>query len=140
MSLIGGNNKIYEMPAIKASELEKNITKKDEMIAFIKGAVYCWINEHKDEENPSFVARDLFGYANKNWVDTPLMFLYVHYKGNESYDYDELSDAAYNSAAIELGWLLKEVLKDDKNLIFDNSINDYYAIRYTLLKDSRKND
>ena len=81
--------------------IEKNLIK-----AFLQGAVYCWIKNRKGEE---FAARDLVGGENADWRGTPLQVLYVkHIKQAKDHE------AAMESAARDLGWLLKSVLAEDK--------------------------
>ena len=73
---------------------------------FMQGAVYCWLKNRSDEE---FKVRDLMGGENLEWEGTPLQALYQkHIDQNKTYE------QAFNSAAIDLGWLVKSVLHDDK--------------------------
>jgi hypothetical protein len=74
--------------------------------AFMQGAVYCWVMNRKDEW---FAVRNLVGGENFEWSGTPLIVLYEKHirlgKGR---------DAAIEQAAIDLGWLTKAVLSEDK--------------------------
>jgi len=73
--------------------------------AYIQGAVYCWA-KNRDE---AFAARDLFGGDNFEWDGTPLYTLYLkHRNGGKNHE------AAINAAGIDVGWLLKSVLHEDK--------------------------
>ena len=75
------------------------------MKAFIKGAVYCWCKNCKDQW---FAARDLFGGDNFDWHDTPLMLLYRHYL-----ELDHNNDYAIAEAGKAVGRLLLQVLSED---------------------------
>lgn len=81
-------------------------TEKTAIMAFMQGAVYCWVKNRKDEW---FAARDLVGGENNEWEGTPLCVLY-HKHINTGKD----SDLAIESAGKDLGWLLKTVLSEDK--------------------------
>lgn len=74
---------------------------------FLQGAVYCWC---KNRSNEWFAARDLLGGDNYFWQGTPLMDLFMYYRGG---------DEVYNQYAVEeagkaAGRLLKDVLVNDK--------------------------
>ncbi len=138
---IKGYDKIYIREALaKAAEEHHNTVSlpysednapyshKDTILAFLQGVLYQWILEHKDKTAPSFVARDLLGGFNNNWAGTPLQFLYDYY-------YAKTSDNTYarEQAAQDAGWALKEVIKNDPRVKFDNTIKDYYSVRYTFI-------
>lgn len=75
--------------------------------AFIQGAVYCWA---KNQKSPAeFAVRDLVGRENADWSGTPLQVLYEKHR-NAGKDHD----GAFSAAAIDLGWLVKAVLKRDR--------------------------
>ncbi len=73
---------------------------------FMQGAIYCWAKNRRSEP---FAVRDLMGGENFSWEGTPLQVLYdrhiTHGKSN---------DRAIESAAQDLGWLVKSVLAADK--------------------------
>lgn len=77
---------------------------------FIQGAVYCWCKNRPDEW---FSMSDLMGGVNFDWSGTPLIVLYEKHKGK---DKDE--DTAIKSAGKDSGWLLKKVIREDKNRRF----------------------
>jgi len=80
--------------------------KKSLIKAFLQGAVYCWGKNRKGEP---FAVRDLMGGDNFEWQGTPLYVLYEkHFNGGKD------NDSAIKAAAIDLGWLLKTVLAEDK--------------------------
>lgn len=85
----------------------RNVTgldnKKPRIMDFLQGAVYCWCKNRKDEW---FSLRDLMGGDNYYWEATPLIFLYNKYKTKAS---DPVKEAAKDA-----GWLLKEVIDNDK--------------------------
>lgn len=81
---------------------------------YIKGAVHCFCKNNPSEK---FSARTLFGGENRDWNDTPLQKIYDYYAGNNAND-------AVNRAAVDVGWLLKTVLAEDKKWTY-NEINGY---------------
>jgi hypothetical protein len=94
----------------RVKHLEGNIAVKENIINFIENKVDSWCKDNKDKE---FAARDLFGSANCNWSDTPLIELYEYHKSKGSSNPEKL-------AGIDLGWLLKSVIiKNSKT--FDTS-------------------
>jgi len=72
---------------------------------FLKGAVYCWCKNRKDEP---FSLQSLMGGDNFYWQGTPL---YQLYKKKE----EICGEKAVEEAAKSAGWLLKSVLADDKH-------------------------
>src|SRR5437899_1165521 len=81
-------------------------TEKAAIKNFMQGAVYCWIKNREDEW---FAVQDLMGGKNFDWHGTPLQVLY-----EKHIDKGKNQKAAIESAAIDLGWLLKTVLAEDK--------------------------
>lgn len=84
--------------------------------AFIQGAVYCWCKNKPDDV---FAVRDLFGGENTDWGGTPLQEIYGHwsslYRGQHpELSDDELHEKAADQAAIDVGWLMKSVLQNDR--------------------------
>jgi hypothetical protein len=72
--------------------------------AFLQGAVYTWC---KHRGGDWFAARDLVGGDDFDWQGTPLIALYEKYAAHGRAD-------AVERAGIDLGWLLKAVLADDR--------------------------
>ena len=93
---------------------------------FLQGAVYCWCNNKPDEW---FSLRDFMGGYNFYWQGTPLIELYIKHKNLGKSDED-----AFDSAAIDGGWLLKKVIIDDKRL-FDTKIEDRIR-KYKWIKNN----
>lgn len=74
--------------------------------AFLQGAVYSWVKNRSGEQ---FAARDLVGGENYEWQGTPLVVLYEkHIKLGKA------GESAVDAAGKDLGWLLKDVLAEDK--------------------------
>ncbi|MDR0734011.1 MAG: hypothetical protein LBF08_08165 [Dysgonamonadaceae bacterium] len=71
---------------------------KQRIMDFLRGAVYCWCKNRKDEW---FAARDLLGGDNFYWQGTPMLALY-----EKSEDVEQ--------AGKDAGWLLKRVINNDK--------------------------
>jgi hypothetical protein len=85
------------------TEHEKELIK-----AFMQGAIYSWI---RDRQGEVFAVHDLAGGKNWQWQGTPLLALYEkHIQAGKDVE------AAYNQAAIDLGWLVKSVLAEDKRV------------------------
>ncbi|ADJ28768.1 hypothetical protein [Nitrosococcus watsonii] len=85
------------------------ITEEQKMniVNFLQGAVYCWCKNRKDEW---FSLRDLMGEDNYYWEGTPLLPLYIKHEG--------ANDDPVKEAGKDAGWLLKEVVANDKR-VFD---------------------
>ncbi len=81
------------------SETQKILAK-----AYIQDAVHSFCEHSKNSE---ISVRLLFGGENKNWTDTPLQCIYDYYK------YMLCSKNPTKQAAIDVGWLFKEVLYCD---------------------------
>ena len=74
--------------------------------AYMQGAIYSWVKNRRDE---SFAVRDLVGGENFDWDGTPLIVLYEkHINEGKS------NTSAIESAAKDLGWIVKSVLNGDK--------------------------
>ena len=79
---------------------------KQRIIDFLQGAVYCWCKNRKDEW---FSLRDLMGGDNYYWQGTPLLSLYRKHI-NKGKDWE----SAVKDAGKDSGWLLKNVVVNDK--------------------------
>jgi len=106
---INGNQKTRNVYSIPESDIPK-------ARAFIQGAVYDWCKNRPDEV---FAVRDLFGGVNTDWGKTPLQATYNHWSSTYRKRYpklstDELHKKAAKQAAIDVGWLAKSVLQDDR--------------------------
>lgn len=76
---------------------------------YIMGVVHGFCNNN---DNQHFSVQLLFGGENKDWRGTPLQVIYEYY-AQKGY-----ADAA-ERAARDVGWLLKAVLQEDRNLLYD---------------------
>jgi hypothetical protein len=97
------------------SDDDKNLIK-----AFMQGAVYCWVKNRRDEW---FAVRDLMGGPNFNWDGTPLQVLFDKHIEAGKYE-----DSAVKAAGIDLGWLVKTVLDEDRRtfeIIKEELVNKY---------------
>ena len=72
---------------------------------FLQGAVYCWC---KNRPNEWFAASDLVGGKNADWSNLPLNGLYQKY-----IDLGKPVNYAFDQSGIDLGHILKCVLKED---------------------------
>lgn len=77
-----------------------------EMKIFLKGLVYCWC---KNRKNEWFAVHNLLGGDNYFWQDTPLIDLFTHYQQCGYADPD-----AVDMAGKDAGKLLMEMLDEDK--------------------------
>ena len=76
--------------------------------AFLQGAVYTWCKRPDENRDQNwFAARDLVGGDDFEWQGTPLIALYDKHAAHGRAD-------AVERAGIDLGWLLKDVLADDR--------------------------
>jgi hypothetical protein len=93
---------------------------KEKIKLFLRGMVYCWCKNVRDENNSSkwFFARDLVGGESFSWDNTPLNVL------NENYVTREIASQA-------LGKLLYEVLDED---IYKFEINQEHDSKYRLVE------
>lgn len=92
--------------------------------SFVQGAVYCWVKNRKGEW---FAVRDLVGGENTDWTGTPLESIYARHIGIGKAD-----NEAFESAAKDIGWIVKSVLADDRRC-FENDHSGYVA-RYRWLE------
>ena len=98
------------MTFISQSKLQTVSCISDEDIqlikAFMQGTIYSWIKNRKDEW---FAVRDLMGGENFEWQGTPLYVLYLKHVNSGKNE-----DDAIKGAAIDLGWIVKSLLSEDK--------------------------
>lgn len=73
---------------------------------YLQGLVYCWCKEHGTDW---FAARNLVGGENYYWEGTPIQILYQKHVDN-----GDNWETAVSSAAKDLGWLLLNVINNDK--------------------------
>ena len=94
--------------------------KKEKIKLFLRGMVYCWCKNVRDENNSSkwFYARDLVGGESFSWDDTPLKVL------NENY-------VTVKTASQALGKILYEVLDEDTKHF---EINQDHDAKYRLVE------
>jgi hypothetical protein len=86
----------------------KGISDTDKALikAFMQGAVYSWV---KNRQGEKLAVRDLVGGDNFDWSGTPLQVLYQKHRNAGKDD-----ESAIAAAAIDLGWIVKTVLSEDK--------------------------
>lgn len=101
--MINGEHTVRR-PVAKLSDDEIALAK-----AYIQGAVYCFCKNCPDR---SFSARELFGGENTDWSDTPLDSLYKWHKNSGN-------DKPVEMAGKDLGWILLQVIVDDKHRKFE---------------------
>ena len=95
---------------------------KNDIQNFLKGAVYCWC---KNKKNERFSLQSLMGDDNFYWQGTPLYKLY-----QEKANVDK--SKAVEEAAKCAGWLLKKVLAEDKHRyyeIVEGYVNFYRCVK-----------
>ena len=99
---------------------------RNEVYAFLQGAVYCWCNVKKGDE---FAFRKLFGDENANWNGTPLQKIYDHFN-----DGSVPEKQAYDSARQVAGKMLREVLDGDRR----NFTEEHHSLtqNYTWQKEN----
>ena len=98
-------------------------TDRELIKAFMQGAIYCWVKNRPEEP---FAVRDLVGGLNTNWSQTPLQVLY-----DRHIDAGKNDEEAFNSAAKDIGWIVKTLLSEDRRVFqVDNSgfVNTYRMI------------
>jgi len=97
-------------------------TQREEITEFLQDAVDAFCNENHGEW---FWARTLVGGENGNWRGTPLAVLFRN-RFQVVHDHD----AAHQQAGIDVGWILKRVLEDDRRTF---KTNQSYGRRYRLV-------
>ena len=103
--MIEDNVRIMRISAVLSDE-EVNLAK-----AYILGAVHSRCTAGGD---PRISIRRLFGGDNANWKGTPLQAIYNYYVSVKGYAHEKAAD----SAAQDVGKLLKTVLYEDKTRTF----------------------
>lgn len=103
-------------------------TQIQEMQNFLHEKVISWCDSNR--LNAHFAARELIGGNHRDWRNTPLQHLYVHYlhrrPNNETYAYREAAKAA--------GRLLKAVLDIDQCHAFDIDRNGFRTVYYIWIQ------
>lgn len=79
---------------------------RQKIYAFIQSLVYDWCKNRKGDW---FAMRDLVGGTNNDWNGTPFQCLYDKHINN-----GKSKDEAHKEAGIDSGYLLKDVLHEDK--------------------------
>lgn len=80
-------------------------TEETRIRAYLLGAAHCWCKNRFQEW---FTVQDLFGGDNRDWTDTPMIYLY------ERRMQEGLSESeAFIKAAQDAGNIFKSVLKND---------------------------
>ena len=98
MTIKGFNGKIRNVNSL-------DVPGKQRAKAFLKKKVDCWCKNQPDKK---FAAKDLVGDENEDWKGTPLQPVHDYHRHSKS------KEKAYKQAGIDVGWLLKGVLHDDK--------------------------
>lgn len=101
-----------------------NATELKSIKGYVSKTIRSWIKNCE-----VFTVKDLFGYENWNWSDTPLQILYD--KRYEMY-YDE--NVAYRQAAIDLGHIVKMTVRDMMPEKFTIERIGNWNIQYSLIK------
>lgn len=82
------------------------VSQREAIAYFMQGAIYSW---SKNNQNEWFAVRDLMGGENFFWQGTPLITLY-----DKHISKGKTHELAIESAAKDLGWIVKSVLANDK--------------------------
>lgn len=99
--------KIHKISAKLSSE-ETECAKK-----YLQGTVHSFCKNNPGE---AFSLRDLVGGENKDWGETPLQAIYhYHISAGKS------KASAKRQAAIDAGWLLKNVLAEEEHRVFEQT-------------------
>lgn len=114
-----------------SNELVRDVTfltpvEKKEIVAFLRGAVYCWYNVRRDEPFP---LQSLMGGDNFYWQGTPL-YEYIYKKKEKICGANAVEEAAKSA-----GWLLKWVLADDKHRKYeaiDGYVKSYRCVEINM--------
>lgn len=123
--LLNGDVKVI---SISARISQEKIT---DIKYYIKGAVYSFCNNRKDDSGSEwFAAYNLFGEDNYYWQE-PIIDIYNYHKSTGKDD-----KSACEQAGKDVGWLLKEVLFEDNNRNYEQgeekrrfSVNKYRWIK-----------
>lgn len=91
---------------IELSPEQLILTKK-----YLQGAVHSFC---KNNPETAFSLRDLVGGENKDWGETPLQALYEYHLSTTKSE-----EKAKKQAAVDAGWLLKAVLAEEENRLFE---------------------
>jgi len=82
----------------------------------MQGAIYAWA---KNFPAKPFAVRDLVGGENGDWTGTPLFALYEAY-----IKHGECDEVAQSHAAQDLGWIVKNLLNNDKRTYVNTKPDD----------------
>lgn len=96
-------------------KISAKLSLKEMMLAkrYLQGAVHSFC---KNNPGKAFSLRDLVGGENKDWGETPLQPIYDYHISLGKTD-----EEAKKQAAIDAGWLLKAVLAEEKNRLFEQT-------------------
>jgi len=87
--------------------------------SLLQEAICRWVENEKSEP---FAINDLVSDENNSWVKTPLQILYKKYEKSS-----KNKEIAFRKARIDLGWILKNVLDEDKRIFNSKkSLRKYY--------------
>lgn len=104
---------LKEKENCRIRQISAKLFPKEMMLAkkYLQGAVHSFC---KNNPGTAFSLRDLVGGENKDWGETPLQAIYhYHISAGKS------KASAKRQAAIDAGWLLKTVLAEEKNRLFE---------------------
>ncbi|MBR3978437.1 MAG: hypothetical protein IKJ94_02295 [Oscillospiraceae bacterium] len=101
-----GKYRKIQRPSAKISSEEVELAKR-----YLQGAVHSFC---KNNPGQAFSVRDLAGGENKDWNGTPLQVLYNYHIAA-----GKTKEKAKKQAAIDAGWLLKTVLEEEENRLFE---------------------
>lgn len=90
-------------------------TEENNIISYLQGSVYTWCNNHPNEW---FNARNFAADENKDWSNTPLIYLYTRRINSGMSEED-----ARRQAKFDLGNILKSVVHNDVRFYETKSIN-----------------
>jgi len=115
------NERSWRRKKIGLTEIELKVVE-----LFLQTAVDRWIKTRKGQ---FFSANELVGSENTDWAGTPLQCLYEKHK-----KLGKNEKKVFNHAAIDLGWILKNVLFEDER-IFDSKNAGKKCYRWLENKD-----
>lgn len=98
MLVIGDDLNIYPVDPMPQ-------TKEDKIKSHLLGSVYSWCNNNDDAW---FNTRNFVANNNKDWSNTPLIYLYTRRISSGMTDAE-----AHKEARLDLGKILKSVVHDD---------------------------